>query len=74
MTTQSSTAANEINDSTMLVTMNKMDTKECDTAITTVLGAVIGVLVTLQAVTLTTWTVSCCVKRQQSTTLKSRYT
>ena len=71
-TTMSSTAAD---DSTMLATTNKMDTKECDTTITTVLVAVIGVLVTLQAVTLTGWIVSCCVnRRQQSTTLKSRYT
>ena len=37
-TTQSSTAAD---DSTMLATTNKMDAKECDTTITSVLGAVI---------------------------------
>ena len=72
MTTQSSTAAH---DSTMLATTDEMDIKECDTTITSVLGAVVFVLVTLQAVTLTGWTVSCCViKRQQSTRLKPRYT
>ena len=59
----------------MLVTTDKMDTKECDTAITSILVAVIGVPVTLQAVTLTGWIVSCCVnKKQQSTRLKTRYT
>ena len=45
----------------------------CNMTTITVLGAVIGVLVTLQTVTLIMWMVSCCInRRQKSSKLKPR--